>query len=138
MKRLLLALAALFALFVVPAFADVPYVQGCLNASTGWLTSTATLTQYNSGAGPLGLTTPNGAPYCVITNTLTVQTGWPEASMWFGDLPASNNDWVQSNGTGGPLPGYPGQFTQIVWAYVFVTGTGAGYKPQRLKMYVDQ
>ena len=74
MKRLLLALAALFALFVVPAFADVPYVQGCLNASTGWLTSTATLTQYNSGAGPLGLTTPNGAPYCVITNTSTVTT----------------------------------------------------------------
>jgi len=67
MKRFLLALAALFALFVVPAFADVPYVQGCSNASTGWLTSTATLTQYNSGTGPLGLTTPNGAPYCVIT-----------------------------------------------------------------------
>jgi hypothetical protein len=125
MKRLLLALVALFALFVVPAFADVPYVQGCSNASTGWLTSTATLTQYNSGAGPLGLTTPNGAPYCVITNTSTVQTGWPGASMWFGDLPASNNDWVQSNGTGGPLPGYPGQFTQIVWAYVFVTGPNA-------------
>ena len=61
----------------------------------------------------------------VITNTSTVQTGWPGASMWFGDLPASNNDWVQSNGTGGPLPGYPGQFTQIVWAYVFVTGPNA-------------
>jgi uncharacterized protein YpmB len=125
MKRLLLALAALVALFVVPAFAEVPYVQGCSSASTGWLTSATTLTQYNSGAGPLGLTTPNGAPYCVITNTSTVQTGWPGASMWFGDLPASNNDWVQSNGTGGPLPGYPGQFTQIVWAYVFVTGPNA-------------
>ena len=37
-KRLLLALAALFALFVVPAFAEVPYVQGCSSASTGWLT----------------------------------------------------------------------------------------------------
>ena len=62
MKRLLLALAALVALFVVPAFAEVPYVQGCSSASTGWLTSATTLTQYNSGAGPLGLTTPNGAP----------------------------------------------------------------------------
>jgi hypothetical protein len=125
MKRLLLALVALFALFVVPAFAEVPYVQGCSTATTGWLTGNTTLTQYNSGAGPLGLATPNGAPYCVITNTSTVQTGWPGASMWFGDLPASNNDWVQSNGTGGPLPGYPGQFTQIVWAYVFVTGPNA-------------
>ncbi|MGO9846932.1 MAG: hypothetical protein ACLPKT_10130, partial [Methylocella sp.] len=84
MKRLLLALAALFALFVVPAFADVPYVQGCSTATTGWLTGNATLTQYNSGAGPLGLTTPNGTPYCIITNTSTVQTGWPGASMWFG------------------------------------------------------
>jgi hypothetical protein len=71
------------------------------------------------------LVTPTGAPYYVLQNTAAVETGYPGASTWFGDTPAANSDWVQSNGSGGPLQGYQGPFTQIVWAYVFVTGPNA-------------